>query len=143
MVSICCSPPLKNPARRVSISRRAGKKFVDSFLGPGIRTIFSSFGNFQVFTDRQIGKDPPIVPDITDSPAGHHIRFLPRAICAFEFDRAFARRRNAHTDFHGCAFTCTVSAEQADDLARGNFQGHPEQNVAQSIIGMDIIDFID
>ena len=42
-----------------------------------------------------------------------------------------------------CAFTCTVSAEQTDDLARGNFHGHPERNVAQSIIGKDIIDFID
>jgi hypothetical protein len=79
---------------RIDITQ-SRKKLVASFLGPGIRTIFSSFGNFQVFIDRQIGKDPPIVRDITDSPASHHIRFLPRAICAFEFDGAFARRRNA------------------------------------------------
>ena len=70
MVSICCSPPERNPPWRPSSSRSFGKRSKTALDRPVPGRSGAARGHVEVLPDREIGEDAPVLRDEADAGAG-------------------------------------------------------------------------
>ena len=119
MVSICCSPPERNPPCRfgeLAQLREQARTRASTFQRPGRPAARAATSRFS--QHRQLGEDAAVLRHEADAGARDAERRPARRCPALPDDAARARRRQAHDRAHGRGLADAVAAEQADAFAR-------------------------
>src|SRR6185312_9302332 len=120
MVSICCSPPLLRPLRRIWPFRLAA--------------------DFQILFHGEIGEDPPLLRHITKARTHDLVRRRARDIPALEHDAAAALLDETHDRAKCRRLAGAVAAEQRHDLAFADLERDVEQDMRGPVMAVEVFD---
>ena len=137
MVSICCSPPDRLPARVPRRSFRRAEVVEHLLDGPERRVGAARLlAHAQVLVHRQVGEDLAFLGHETQTGAGDLEGALVGDVAPFDVDLPAGHVHQAHDALHGGGAAGAVAAQQVDDFAPAYGQVDAMQDVALAIVGV-------
>jgi hypothetical protein len=138
IVSICCSPPERVPPHLILTVTQYRKHLKDPLEGPGAFP-FLSLPHLQILFHRQGRENNPILRNESYAHAGDLKGLLSSDVAPLEQDSAGAWGGKPDNAFQQGGFANSVSAENANDFALVDLDGHTEESVTDSIVRIDLV----
>ena len=129
------------PAGTVAHLAEIGKQREQLFARP-VRRVrpLRLAADFEIFLDRQVGEDAPLLRHVAEPAAHDRMRRLARDVLAFEHDAARALLDQADDGAEGRRLAGAVAPEQRDHLALADLERDVEQDMRGAVIAVEILD---
>ena len=137
--SISCSPPESVPERCCSRSRRTGKQRQHAVAG-FLPVIARHQAKREILFHRQLGEQPAPLGHIGDAALRHFMGRQCGEICVVQHHPPRARPHQAHDCLQRRGLAGAVAAQQAQHLARREFERHAAQHLHMAVVAVDVVD---